>query len=163
MTSFKTALIVTAVLALAGAAHNASARDCSDPSAVICADAPLPAGTVTTPARSGQPASVVTVRRPPATSEPETGQQEELNLTTAERLEAEKRLLALRQQEEADSLEAKRQEAARQDLQKRRNIANGITNDRAARRGSPKSESEHGFNRSGSELGLDRSESERGR
>jgi hypothetical protein len=137
VTTCKTALITAAAaLALAGAVHNASARDCTNPRDPVCA-APAPA--------------------------PQPGAAERLNQTVEERLQAEERLLALRQQQEAELLEARRQEQQREDWRWRRGVASGFASDVAARRGSSKSESELGYNRSGSELSLDRSAAELGR
>jgi hypothetical protein len=56
-----------------------------------------------------------------------------------------------------------REQERRLDWHMREGIASGAANNRAVRRGSPKSESELGYARSRSELGLDRSESEMGR
>jgi hypothetical protein len=144
-------ITATTSLVLAGAAHNAFARDCSDPRVVVCE---LRGGAAKSDAQV--PASdAVTQRKIPT-----LGAAEPIDQVDEERLDEEERL---RKQQEAESLEARHKDLQRQEFERRRSIANGWAGDAAARRGSSRSESELGFSRSRSELGFDRSESELGR
>ena len=155
MTNFRMTLITTAVsLALPGAVHNASARDCSDPRVVIC---DLGDGAAKSDARVAAPGAVM---QPRATK---PNAIEPADRVDEEPLAEEDRLPSPARQQDADGHRARQKELQRQELERRRGIADGRASESAARRGSSRSESELGFSRSRSEMGFDRSDSEIGR
>jgi len=130
--------IIGAALALAGAVHNASARDCSDVRVPVCAAEPLPAETVIAPARETGPV----VRPRAAAPEP----------SAAERLDAEQQRI----EEEQQQTELQRLQMEEGQARETARILDEIRR----RRITSRSESELGLARSRSERGLDRSDSE---